>query len=77
MSDVLERVNEVFKVIFDNNDLTITEKTSVEDVNGWDSFQHVRLLTMLEEEFHMEFDISEIISMENVGDILKTIEPKL
>lgn len=77
MSETLGRINKVFKVIFNNNDLVITEKTSAGDIAGWDSLQHVNLLSMLEEEFHIEFDIDEIISMENVGDMLRIIESKI
>lgn len=76
MNDILQRVNKVFIVIFKKEDLVISEETCADDIDGWDSLQHINLISMLEKEFQIEFDIDEIISMENVGDMIKIIENK-
>lgn len=74
MDSVLERVNKVFKIVFGDENLVVTEKTCADDIEGWDSLQHINLLTMLEKEFQIEFDIDQIISLENVGDMVRVIE---
>lgn len=61
MNEVLEKINEVFRNIFEKENLVISEDTSADDIEGWDSLQHVKILVMLEQEFHVEFDIDEII----------------
>ena len=71
MNSILERINKVFKVVFG------MEETCADDIEEWDSLQHINLLSMLEKEFQIEFDIDEIISMENVGDMVKVIESKI
>ncbi len=76
MNDILQRVNKVFKVIFEKEDLVVTEQTCADDIEGWDSLQHINLLSMLEQEFGLEFDIDEIVTMENVGDMVKVINDK-
>ncbi len=77
MNSILERINKVFKVVFGMEDLIIREETCADDIEEWDSLQHINLLSMLEKEFQIEFDIDEIISMENVGDMVKVIESKI
>lgn len=77
MKNILERINKVFQIVFGMEDLVVLEETCADDIEEWDSLQHINLLSMLEKEFEIEFDIDEIVSMENVGDIAKIIEGKL
>ena len=73
MNDILERVNKVFQIVFNDENLTVTEKTCADDIEGWDSLQHINILAMLEKEFGIEFDIDQIVFLENVGDMVKII----
>lgn len=57
------------QIAFLKQDLIISEQTCADDIDEWDSLQHINLIAMLEREFNIEFDIDEIISMENVGDL--------
>lgn len=74
METILKRVNQIFRVVFDDDSLMITEKTCADDIDQWDSLQHINILSMLEKEFQIEFDIDQIILMENVGDMVRMIE---
>lgn len=47
-----------------------------EDVDGWDSLGHLHLVSALEEEYGIEFDMRQIESMQTVGkikDVLKQV----
>ena len=77
MNETLQRVNTIFKIVFANENLVISEQTCADDIDKWDSLQHINLLSMLEVEFDIKFEIDEIISMENVGDMIKVIESKI
>lgn len=74
MKSTLERINKIFRIVFDKEDLVVTEKTCADDIEGWDSLQHINILAMLEKEFGIEFDVDQIIALENVGDMVKAIE---
>lgn len=71
MSDTLEQINKVFRLIFDNENLMVSEETSAEDVEKWDSFKHI--ISMPEKEFNIGFDIDQIASLENVGDMIRVV----
>ncbi len=76
MSETMEKIAEVFAVVFENENLEISEETDANDIKEWDSFKHLSLLAMLEKEFRIKFEVDDIVSMENVGDIARLIELK-
>ena len=56
--------------------MVITSKTKAEDVDGWDSLTHIRLVVSIEKNLKIRFTASEISSLENVGDLISLIEKK-
>lgn len=77
MDNVMERINKVFKIVFSDESLTVNEETTPDEVSGWDSLQHINLISMLESEFGIQFDVDQIVSMENVGDIARSVRDML
>ena len=76
MSETMEKIAEVFAVVFENENLEISEETDANDIKEWDSFKHLSLLAMLEKEFRIKFEVDDIVSMENVRDLARLIELK-
>ncbi len=74
MSATLEKLNEVFQDVFDDDELSVELDTTAEDVDGWDSLQHVTLLLNVEKAFAVKFSSSEIAGLKNVGDLVTLIE---
>ena len=60
-------------VIEDVNVDAIDEATTAEDVDGWDSIQHVRILMALERKFKFRFSTDEIEKLKCVGDIVAAV----
>jgi acyl carrier protein len=77
MSDVLVKLQKVFNSTFDAQNFPITMNTAPEDVEGWDSLGHVTLASNIEQEFHVNLDVDELMEMENVGSIVRILEAKL
>lgn len=75
--EMLERINLIFRELFDDDSLEITDKTTSDDIDGWDSFMHINLISMIEAEFGVNFDITQIESFKSVGDIACAISEKL
>ena len=59
------------------DDLVLTDETTAEDVDGWDSLSHIQLVAAMEEAFGIEFKSREILSWDNVGDLIDSIEKKI
>lgn len=78
---ILEKLNEIFQDIFDDDSLVITETTTANDVEDWDSIEHINLIDAVEKEFGMKLKMQEVSGMKNVGEMVQIIaercaEPK-
>jgi len=72
----MKKLNKVFKEVFDDESLKITEKTTAKDVDGWDSLMHITLIAEVEDAFHVKFSMKEVTGMKNVGEMVKLIKAK-
>jgi len=54
----------------------ITLESAVGDVPSWDSLAQLSILQSVQDEFDVEFEPEEMMDIENVGDIVKTVEAK-
>lgn len=71
--DLLARMNDLFREVFDDESLVITPETTADDVEGWDSLSHVNLILAVETRFGVKFSKNELSMMRNVGDLLAAV----
>ena len=71
--DIFGRIEPIAKKIFGEN-IRISETTTSADVEKWDSMNHVLLISSIEKEFGVTFDIMEIIGITCFGDFVDLIE---
>lgn len=76
-NEILKHVEEIFREELEQEDLVLTDETTADDVDGWDSLSHVQLVAAMEEAFGIEFKSREILSWDNVGDLIDSIEKKV
>lgn len=72
-----ETVNQVFRVVFDDQSIRLRPEMTASDIDGWDSLSHVNLITALEAQFAIRFSQKELLKQRNVGDLIAAIEQKL
>lgn len=70
---IAEKVQEIFRDIFDDDELVITDETNADDIEDWDSLEHISLIVAMEKEFNMKFDIKQVNKLENVGGMIDLI----
>ena len=75
--DMFSKVQEIFRDVFDDSSLAITDSSSSGDIEDWDSLNHVILLSIIQEEFGVKFRLEEMLLLNNVGDLINTIQNKL
>ena len=71
--EVFKRLNEIFQDVFDNKEFIVTDETSADNVEDWDSLRHITLISAVEKAFGMKFTMKEILEMENVGAMVDVI----
>lgn len=70
---IMIRLNDIFKEVFDDDTLVITESTCSENIEDWDSLSHLELVSSIESEFKIKFKLDEMKDMINVGQMCKYI----
>ncbi len=73
---IYQRLNKVFRDVFDDDDITVNDKTTANDIEDWDSLEHITLMAAVQKEFKVKFSMGEIASMKNVGEMVHIIEKR-
>ena len=77
IEQVYGRLTDVFRDVFEDDELTPNADMTAEDVEGWTSLAHVRLVLTVEEAFGIRFSAAQVSSMANVGEMASIIQKKL
>jgi acyl carrier protein len=72
-SEIHQKLTSVMRDIFDNPQLEISDTTTADDVDGWDSIMHVNLIVAVEKAFGISFTTKEVRGLANVGDLIQLI----
>ncbi len=73
MESIQKQVEDIFRDILDEELLTLTRETTANDVDGWDSLTHIQLIVAIEKKFSVKFSSKEILSWNNVGELLDSL----
>jgi acyl carrier protein len=76
-AEIYEKLTRVFREIFDEEHIVLTPATSAADIDGWDSFNHIRLAMAMESAFQVKFTAVELGKMETAGVIVELIQQRL
>ena len=74
--EIYERLQAIFRDLFDEPGLVLTADTTARDVERWDSLSHVDMMVMVEEAFGIRFSTREVTGLANVGALAQVIERK-
>lgn len=74
---VYATLTEIFQDVFDDEDIELAPETSAEDIEEWDSLAQVSLIVAINQEFGIEFNVTEATSLKNVGEMAAAIQAKL
>ena len=71
--EVFATLNEGFQDVFDDESITVNEETTADDIEDWDSLEHINLIAAVEQEFGMKFTMGQVVTMKNVGEMADII----
>ena len=71
--ELWERLNTVFRKVFDDENILVNESTTSDDIEDWDSLEHINLVEAVEHEFDLRFKMKEVSGMKNVGEMAEII----
>jgi acyl carrier protein len=71
-----ERLTQVFRAVFGDDELVLSHELTADDIDGWDSLSHIRLILSTQKEFGVKFSPAETGRLKNVGELLALIQSK-
>ena len=71
--EIYERLNTVFREVFDDDEIVVSESTTADDIEDWDSLEHINLVAAVEQEFGIKFTMAQVMGMKNVGEMVDII----
>ena len=75
--EVFEKLNGIFEDVLDLDETpTLTDSTTANDIEEWDSLTHIQLIVAMEKHFKIKFTSMEILSWKNVGEMVDCINRK-
>ena len=75
--DIYADLNEVFRDVFDDESITVNDETTSDDIDDWDSLEHINLIAAVEQQFGIKFNMGQIVTMKNVGEMVNIIESQI
>ena len=76
-TDILKQVQDIFRDILDDENIILSDASTAEDIEDWDSLTHIQLIKAIEKNFSIRFTSREILSWNNGGEMLDCIKSKL
>jgi acyl carrier protein len=75
-ASIKEELVEIFEDVMDLDDVEVTDATTANDIEEWDSLSHVRLIVAVERHYGVKFSNAEIEGLKQFGDIVKLVQEK-
>ena len=74
--EIHEQLVDVFRQVFDDETLILTDETTADDIEGWDSVAHINLMFSIEQAFGVQFNGNELAELENIGELKQFLAGK-
>lgn len=73
-TEIFNQLNNVFADVLDLDEVELTDTTTADDIEEWDSLSHIQLVVAVEKAFNIKFTSLEIMKWSNVGEMVDSIE---
>ena len=70
---IISWLNEIFEDIIDEGPVSLSDATTADNVDGWDSLTNIQLVVEIEKHFNIRFTSEEITIWKNVGEMIDCI----
>lgn len=76
-NEIFQKLQQIFREVLENDNLTIYENTKTSTIKGWDSLSHINIIRQIEKTFDIHFSIGEIVVLKTISDLIKLIQQKI
>lgn len=77
LDKLIKEVNAIFISILEDETIVLTENTTSDEIEAWDSLNHIHVITAIESHYKICFEVNELLNFNNIGDMCRCIQHKL
>ena len=75
--ELIEKLSKIFEKVLEHNNFELTDTTTANDVDGWESITHMMIISEIEQEFNIKFKLMDLMNMKNFGDLVNIITKEI
>jgi acyl carrier protein len=75
-NEIESRLTPLFRDVFNDDGLVVSEGMTAADVPTWDSLSNINMIIAVEKAFGVKFSIKDVRNLKNVGELLDLIKRK-
>ncbi len=76
-AEIYKVLDKVFQDVFDDPKIHVNDGTTADDIDAWDSLEHINLIAAVEKKFKVRFKMKEVSTMKNVGEMVDIIQARM
>jgi acyl carrier protein len=70
-------LNGIFRQVLDDQSIDLKPSMTADDVEGWDSMNHIFIVVEIEKRFGVKFQAAEMEELKNVGELAALLREKV
>ena len=71
---IQNKLTEVLHSVFQDDTIILNDEFSADDIEAWDSMNHIVLIMEIEKVFSVKFSNADLAGLENIGDLINLIK---
>ena len=75
--EIVNKINSIFRDVFDDDSIEIFDGMTAEDIPDWDSLNHITLVINIEKEFGLKLNLAEVGKLENIDGMIQLLLEKV
>ena len=76
-SEILHELTDILREVLDDPSITLTRETTADDVENWNSLNHISIIVEVERRFGIKFQAAEMEELKNIGELADLVESRL
>jgi acyl carrier protein len=75
--EIMEQLTQVFRSVFDDDNIRLTPSTGAADIEEWDSLNQIKIILACEHSFKIKLNARKVNTLENVGQMIDYLDREL
>jgi acyl carrier protein len=76
-AEIFDALNHIFRRVLDDDSIQLRPETTADDIEGWDSMNHIFLVVEIEKHFGVKFQTAEMEELKNVGELAAMVQKRV